>query len=630
MDGISQDRRLLTLHTPLGDNALLLERMDGTESLSSLYAYTLDVRSFSDSIEPAQLIHKPVNWNLRCQDESLRPFHGLVASFSGGEAISRQQRSFSLTVVPWLWFLQHRQDCRVFQNKTVIDIAKQIFSELGFNDYDTSGLAQTYQPRVYCVQYRESDFNFVSRLFEEEGIFYYFKHETGRHVLMLADGAHAYRDSPDSPLPYNPPGIFKNSVTRWSHHQTFRSGRSASNSYNFQNPGASLQTSTNGTSPVPAADAYEIYDPAQYGHRDRGEGVSNRLIASHEKGQDMISAACNSRHLGPAQRFMLEAHPIASEAGSYVVVSITHHATASSYESVAKGAPSYGNSLDCMPSSVSFVPEQRSEKPVIPGMQSAVVTGPQGEEIYTDQYGRVKVKFHWDRKGQSNETSSCWLRVSQPWAGRGYGGQTIPRIGMEVLVTFLDGNPDEPVVVGAMPNAQTTNPLNLPAEKERTTMKSASSPGGNGFNELTFEDKAGLEEVFLHGQQDFSQIVKRNKMTDVGNAHTTTTQTLWSSMVGGSLIEKTQQHVLIRHGNSQIFLDANGIRIAYGAGHVLVLDASGIRLHSTAQVAASQSGSSYVRVDGGGVTTEGGTITSTTTGGSKIVQTGGTIDLNPG
>ena len=269
-------------------------------------------------------------------------------------------------------------------------------------------------------------------------------------------------------------------------------------------------------------------------------------------------------------------------------------------------------------------------KPVIPGTQSAVVTGPQGEEIYTDNYGRVKVKFHWDRKGQANETSSCWLRVAQPWAGRGYGGQTIPRIGMEVLVTFLDGNPDEPLVIGAMPNAQTTNPLNLPAEKERTTLKSSSSPGGNGFNELTFEDKAGVEEVFLHAQQDLSQIVKRNKLTDVGNTHVTTTGTMWTSKVGDSVIEKDQQSVLIRHGNSQIHLDENGIRIAFGADHMLILDANGIRMHSSAQVAASQSGSNYVRIDGGGVTQTGGTVVSQTTGGSKIIQTGANIALNPG
>ena len=630
MDGFSQDRRLLTLNTPLGADTLLLERMDGTETISSLYAYTLHVRAFSDQIDPAQLIHRPVNWNLRCEDQSLRPFHGLVAAYAGGDAMSRQQRSYSLIVVPWLWFLQHRQDCRVFQQKSVVDIAKQIFAELGFSDYDTSGLAQTYPPRVYCVQYRESDFNFVSRLFEEEGIFYTFKHETGRHVLMLADGAQAYRESADSPLPFNPPGIFKNSVTSWGHHQTFRSGRSASNSYNFQNPGASLQTSSNGTSQVPEANNYEIYDPAAYGQRGRGEGISNRLIAAHEKGQDTVSAASNSRHLGPGQRFTLEAHPIGAENTAYVVTSITHHATASSYESVAKGSPSYTNRFDCMPASVAFVPEQRSEKPVIPGTQSAVVTGPQGEEIYTDQYGRVKVKFHWDRKGQANETSSCWLRVAQPWAGRGYGGQTIPRIGMEVLVTFLDGNPDEPLVIGAMPNAQTTNPLNLPAEKERTTLKSSSSPGGNGFNELTFEDKAGVEEVFLHAQQDLSQIVKRNKLTDVGNTHVTTTGTMWTSKVGDSLIEKDQQSVLIRHGNSQIHLDENGIRIAFGADHMLILDANGIRMHSSTQVAASQSGSNYVRVDGGGVTQTGGTVVSQTTGGSKIIQTGANIALNPG
>jgi type VI secretion system secreted protein VgrG len=644
MDGItaySQTNRQLAIQTPLGPDTLLLEAMDGSEGLSSLFAYALRVRAFHDWVDPAQLITKRIDWQLRLEGESWRPFNGMVATYSGGEAMGRGQRSFQLMMVPWLWFLQHRQDSRVFQNETVVQIATAIFTELGYRDYDTSGLAQEYKPRLYCVQYRETDFNFVSRLFEEEGIFYYFRHERGRHTLMLADGAHAYKDVPGGTMPYNPPNIFKNSVTSWTHHQAFRSGKTTTSDYDFQNPNNSLLTSTTGTTTIPQADQFEIFDfPGRYVQRDRGEGVSRRLMAGHEKGQDTISTASSSRVLSPGGRFQLEAHPVTAENTRYVIVSIVHHATDPSFESVAKGAPKYQNTFTCMPAAVDFVPEQRTEKPVIPGIQSAIVTGPAGEEIYTDRYGRVKVKFHWDRKGKQDETSSCWLRVAQPWAGKGFGAQTIPRIGMEVLVGFMEGDPDQPLVVGALPNATTIPSIKLPDEKERTAFRSASSPGGGGFNEFTMEDKKNAEEVFLHAQKDMTEIVGHNRLSTVGNVSAQATETLWLNTVHDSIVEQTQDHILIKHLSSQIYLDANGIRINFGPDHVLTLDANGIHLHSATRVDGSQGGagaaSNYVSITQGGVDTHGQSVqvtagsgnTSIEMGDAGIAQTGAKIWLN--
>ncbi len=522
----SQAERQLAIQTPLGPDTFLLEGMDGTESLSTPFTYSLRVRAFTDKVDPAQLITRKVDWQLRLDGDAWRPFNGMVANYSGGEAMARGQRSFQLTIVPWLWFLQHRQDSRVFQNQTVVEIATTIFNELGFRDYDTSGLAGTHKPRVYCVQYRETDFNFVSRLFEEEGIFYFFRHERGRHTLMLADGTHAYRDLPDGSLPYNPPSFFKNSVTSWLHHQTFRSGKTTTTDYDFQNPGNSLLATTQGTSPVPQASQYEIFDfPGRYVHRDKGEGISRNLMAGHEKGQDTISSASTCRTMGPGGRFRLQGHPVGAENSSYAVVGVVHHATDPSFDSVAKAAPKYQNSFTCLPSSVAFVPEQRTEKPVIPGLQSAIVTGPAGEEIYTDRFGRVKVQFRWDRKGKSDESSSCWLRVGQPWAGKGYGGQTIPRIGMEVLVGFMEGDPDDPLIIGLLPNADTAVPYDLPANKTRTIIRSQTYKG-TGFNELTMEDQTGVERMHLHAQHDHT--------VKVGNNHTERVDQHQVQSVGGS------------------------------------------------------------------------------------------------
>jgi type VI secretion system secreted protein VgrG len=644
--GYTQTNRQLRIQTPLGEDVLLLESFDGSEQLSSCFAFSLRVRAFNDAIDPSLLITKPVDWQIRMDQDDWRHFNGLVGNYSGGEAMSRGQRSYTLMVVPWLWFLQYRQDSRIFQNKTVVQIATQIFDELGFRDYDTSGLAQVYKPHLYCVQYRETDFNLVSRLFEEEGIFYWFKHEQGRHTLMLADGCHAYKDLPDGSLPYNPPGIFKNSVTSWTHHRAFRAGKATTKDYDFQNPGNSLLSSTSGINPVPQASQFEIFDfPGRYLHRERGEGVSKRLIAGHEKGQDTISSASRAKTLTAGGRFTLEAHPVTEENIKYVVVSTVHHATDPSFESVGKGAPKYQNSFTCMPANVDFVPEQRTEKPVVPGLQSAVVTGPAGEEIYTDRYGRVKVQFHWDRKGKSDENSSCWLRVAQPWAGKGFGAQTIPRIGMEVLVGFMEGDPDQPLVVGSMPNATTIPPINLPDEKERTAFRSATSPGGGGFNEFTMEDKKGREEMFFHAQKDLSEMVGNNRLSTVGNVSAQSTETMWLSRVHDSVIEQTQQHILIKHLDSQIYLDGSCVRINFGPGHVLTLDANGIHLHSAVRVDASQggpdSGDNYVSVNGSGVDTHGQAVVMTAGGAANgggaariemaeggIAQTGDKIWLN--
>ena len=645
MDGTtaySQAERQLAIQTPLGADTLLLEGMDGSEALSSLFTYTMRVRAFTDSVDPAQLINKRIDWQLRTEGNSWRAFNGMVASYSGGEAMARGQRSFQLTCVPWLWFLQHKQDSRVFQNQTTVQIAAQIFDEMGCSDYDTSGLAQEYKPRQYCVQYRETDFNFVSRLFEEEGIFYSWKHEQGKHTLMLADGSHAYKDVPDGSLPYNPPNIFKNSVTSWMHHNSFRSGKTTTNDYDFQNPNNSLIATTTGSSPVPSAEQYEIFDfPGRYVQRDHGEKVSSRLMAGHEKAQDTISTSSACRTLGPGGRFQLEAHPVAGENVKYAITSIVHHASDPSFESVAKGAPGYHNTFTCMPATVDFTPEQRTEKPVIPGIQSAVVTGPQGEEIYTDRYGRVKVQFHWDRKGRNNESSSCWVRVAQPWAGKGFGAQTIPRIGMEVLVGFMEGDPDHPVIVGALPNANTIPSIKLPDEKERTAFRSASSPGGGGFNELTMEDKKGSEELFIHAQKDMTEIVGHNSLKTVGNVNQQSAETMFMSTVHDSVIEQTQDHILIKHQNSQIYLDGNQVKINFGPGHTLVLDANGIHLHSTARVDASQgagnSATNWVSIVPSGVDANGNVVQITAGSGSQtkiqmgdsgISETGTDIWLN--
>jgi type VI secretion system secreted protein VgrG len=234
------------------------------------------------------------------------------------------------------------------------------------------------------------------------------------------------------------------------------------------------------------------------------------------------------------------------------------------------------------------VPEQRTPRPRIEGIQAATVVGPPGEEIHTDRYGRIKVKFPWDRYAKGDDTSSCWLRVSQPWGGSGWGSQTIPRIGMEVLVSYLEGDPDKPLVVGVVPNPTTMPPLSLPANKTRTGFKSSTSPGGAGFNELTFEDLAGSEEMFQHAQKDATQIVGNNKRLQVGNAHTVAAETLHLTTVQASQVQMTPQSITLQHKGSQIYMDETQIILSFGGGHKIRLSADGVETYSEAKVSASQ------------------------------------------
>lgn len=558
MDGFTQDQRILSIETPLGPNRLLLENFGGTESISALFEFHAVVRSLDDNIDPRSLVAQAVTVQLRLQDGASRPFNGIVASLSGGHAAARGQRHYDLHIVPWLWFLTRTSDSRIFQNKTTIEILQTIFTELGYHDFDFSK-AGTVKAREYCVQYRETDFNFVSRLLEEDGLYYYFRHEDGKHTMVVGNQTAAYQSGDEPVIPFSAGSAQTNHVTQWQRRHAYQASAWAVKDYNFQTNRLPLEQRSPTISTYQQQPLHEHFDYPGL-HQDAADGDRRAKLAmqADEVERETVQAASDCRALGPCGRFQLTNHPVAAENGSYVVLSVSHSAADMSYES-AGGHTGYANHFSCMPAATPYVPRRAAPRPAVPGLQTAVVVGPAGQEIYTDRYGRVKVQFPWDRRGASDERSSCWMRVAQSWAGRGFGSQVIPRVGMEVVVAFLEGNPDRPLVIGAVPNAETAAPLNLPAQQTQTAFRTSSSPGGGGFNLFTLEDKAGAEEVALFSQKDVSFLAQNNHFQQADQNMVLTAGQQLALRVGTTIIQLTADGIQIHSNGSRIVVDQTGI-----------------------------------------------------------------------
>ncbi len=540
MATIAQEHRPLAVETPLGEDALVLVSFTGHEEMSRLFHYRLEMVSEQDSIAAKKIVGKSVTFRINLADGTPRYFNGVVSRFSAGDR-ETGLRHYHAEVVPWLWLLTRTTDCRIFQNKSVPDIVQQIFKDLGFSDFSLQ-LKGTHKPREYCVQYRETDFNFVSRLMEEEGIFYFFQHANGKHTLVLADNPGAYKDLPEKEVEYAYSyGTLAgpDRLTSWEHQYDFISGKWAQTDYNFDEhparseatPSQLLMTNEKTAVPLDNVDKFEQYDyPGAYGDKDRGRALTKVRMEEEEATYDVVHAASWCRTFTPGGKFKVKRHDCRDEEGKgYVITSIDHTARQlAEYDSEEKMHEAYQNRFTCIPDSLPFRAQRTTPRPVVRGVQPAVVVGPAGEEIYTDKHGRVKVQFFWDREGKRNESSSCWVRVSQSYAGKAWGAVTIPRIGQEVIVDFVEGDPDHPIIVGRVYNADQTPPYPLPAQGMVSGLKSNSTPGGGGYNEYIMDDTKGHELIREHGQydkdstieHDLREHVKNNRSRDVTNNET--------------------------------------------------------------------------------------------------------------
>jgi type VI secretion system secreted protein VgrG len=528
----------------LGKDYLLMDHIVIEEGLSRLFSADVKVIRKEDSenltptaVPPDQILGQSVSISINQTDGTSRVFNGIVTQFRQGNR-DAQYSFYEMKISPAVWVLTQNVQSRIFQQKSVPEILKKVFEKFEVNVQPEGD----YEPRNYCVQYKESDFDFASRLMEEEGLYYYFQHEGGSHKMIISDASSKHIDCPVKnkvPFALKPVGTgFISKVIKWHKGYNLRSGKVTMWDHNFQLPGKKLQETLTSRFDVGQNQKLEVYDyPGGYARKydgvepDGGDssGDLDKIFSDNKRttknalqaldaGYERAVGDSDCCSLTAGHRFELTDHPGANANGQYVLTSVRHRAVQSpTYSTGEPVEEAYINSFECLAFATPFRPSRVTPKPVVHGTQTAYVVGPSGEEIFTDKYGRIKVQFHWDRDGKTDQKSSCWVRVAQAWASNQWGSIFIPRIGMEVLVHFIDGDPDQPIVTGCVYNPNAMPPYTLPDEKTKSTIKSNSTVGGGGFNEFRFEDKRGDEQIFIHGEKDLDIRVKNDRKELVKN-----------------------------------------------------------------------------------------------------------------
>ncbi|HEY4219386.1 MAG TPA: type VI secretion system tip protein TssI/VgrG [Gemmatimonadaceae bacterium] len=508
--GYVQTNTYLSLSTPLGADNLLLRAFRGEESLSTPFHFSLDMHSEASDIDFSQLVGKSVTITVTASGGT-RYVNGLMTRFVQAGTSGRFTAYFG-EVRPWFWMLNLASDQRIYQAQSALDIIKALFGELGYTDF-RDATTGTYTARDYCVQYNETAFDFVSRLLEEEGIHYFFEHADGKHTMVLADDADAHTAlAAPTAVKFAKSGFDRSTddrIVSCTYEQQVIPHTYALDDFEFTTPATDLAVSVDGSD----TGTLKRYDyPGGYATKDRGEALAKLRIESHEADEKVLRGDSTVRTFLPGYTFALTDHPRTSVNATYLLRTVAHLAT----------ADEYSNRFEAIPSTVAFRPRCVTPKPRIHGSQTAVVVGKAGEEIWTDSYGRVKVQFPWDQKGKNDENSSCWIRVAQGWAGKSWGTLFTPRIGAEAVVSFVDGDPDRPLITGTVYNATQTVPYTLPADQTKSTIKTMSSKTGTAGNEIRFEDKKDSEELYFHAQKDMNTLIENDRTTTVTNADTLT------------------------------------------------------------------------------------------------------------
>ena len=507
---------------------LAVVQFRATEAISELFHVKLDLASEDGEIELDKVVGRPGVLRILSPNEDHDRFiNGIVKRFEYMGQGVRFHR-YECELVPLAWLLGLRKQCRIFQEMSVPDIIKQVVDDAGFSADYLVMETEEYEKREYCVQYRETDLNFIMRLAEEEGIFFFFKHEEEKHVWLFSDkpAAHVVIAGQPEVLVRSPsqmvPGEEFISHLRFG--QQMRPGTATLRAFNFKKPKDKLDSEAESDRDT----SLEIYDyPGLYVEKGVGDRRAKVRLEELQVSRRQAEVVSVCRRMIPGFRFTVKDHPRPDFNIEFLITGITHvgtQPTALEQEpsaTVPEG-PLYENTLKLIPQSVPFRPARVTPKPVVEGTQTAIVVGKESEQIETDEFRRVKVHFHWDREGVFNEKASCWLRVNQAWAGGKYGALFTPRVSHEVIVDFLEGDPDQPIVVGCVYNGDEKPPYGAEDEKTISTLKTANYKDQDGANELRFEDKKGSEQVFLHAERDLHIRAKRSRRVNIqGSAHET-------------------------------------------------------------------------------------------------------------
>ncbi len=583
-ESYTQANRLLSIDTPLGTDVLLLQSVTGHEGISRLFNFQLELLAYNnDALTFNSIVGQNVTITIQLPDGSPRYINGYVSRFAQGATDDRYFTHYTAEVVPWLWFLTRHADCQIFQNMKPADIISQVFNNFGFNNFRQGKMTGTYPQLEYCVQYRETAFNFISRLMEEYGIFYYFDHSTeGQHTLVMTDSVNGLPVCPRSPVGYGALADAMDdtdSVTSWHVEQELETGKCTVTDYNFTTPTTSLIAQEPTVTSVTPNQSLEIFDyPGIHTTVDEGQNAATLRMQEEEARLMLISGSGNCRGFTSGYTFALQNHYRSDQNTTYLLTEVQHVASAGdSYTAGTNAAEQYSNSFTCVPTTVTYRPARTTPKPFVQGPQPALVVGKSGEEIWTDNYGRVKVQFYWDRKGQQDENSSCWIRVSHPWAGQGWGAIALPRMGQEVIVDFLEGDPDRPIIMGRVYNALQTVPYTLPDYQTRSTVQSRSSKGGGtaNYNEIRFEDLKGSEQIFLNAELDMDHRVEHDSREYIGNNRHLIVNASQFELVNtdkhghvkGKHYEKIESDMSLQVGGNQMESTSSNKSVNTGADH---------------------------------------------------------------
>lgn len=566
------------LSTPLGKDVLVLIDFSGSEGLGELFEYRLEALSEQENLDFDQAIGQGCMVKLKTDDGKTRIYHGIMteAQWIGWHG---EYCRYAVVLRPWLWLLGHKADCRIFLDKNVKEIIQEVFSKAGFTDFEFRTTA-SYSKIEYCVQYRESDLAFVCRLMEHYGIYFFFEPSEGKHTMVLADSRSSHKPISDlSKVVFNPTaGAYQDeaqTLHHWVSERRFRTGKVHFNDYDYKQPKKDLKA------PKEAAEKYthsklEVYDyHHKYDEKGKGEDHAQFRLEAEQAIDHRRTAHGDAASLHPGGLVTVEKHPSSKENREYLIVDASHHYASQHYRAGSgDGAQGYTGTYLLQPSDRPFRSLPLTPKPRIYGIHTAKVVGKKGEdgeEISTDEQGRIWVQFHWDREPQK----SCPIRVAQVWAGKKWGGIFIPRVGMEVVVDFLEGDPDRPVVTGCLYNGDNKPPYDLPDNKTMAGWKSNSSKGGNGYNELVLDDNAGSELIRMHAEKDHKVTILNSETTEIGENF----MTPQGSPSRETTLKMGDDNLTLNMGNQSINLQMGNQTITLDLGSQTVSAMQGITLN---------------------------------------------------
>jgi type VI secretion system secreted protein VgrG len=612
---------------PDGDLELKFDGIKGHQEVGHPFFFELEMTSGKLKGDVSQVLGASASISLQQSKDSTDKsyINGIVTRITS-EGMMRGANHYRIEIRPWFWLLTQVTDCKIFQNKSAFDIITQLFRDAGFSDFEDKRQNSAGSIVLeYCVQYRETTFDFVTRLMEEFGIYYFFKHEEDKHTLVFADDSNSHETLSDTiPYQFDQTAVHavEDHIWEWASEYELRSGKYTVQDYNFTTPSLDLASRTVNSETYKYA-TYEVYEyPGPYKTTDEGQKFADvRMQAIAARGR-IFHGASNCRKLHAGWKFKLDKYPDDGLNNKEYLITRSELAVgiaegmATKDDEGAENIDTYRVQLRAIPGDTHFRLPRKTKWPMIRGPQTAKVVGPSGDEIYTDEYGRIKVKFYWDRSDTQDEQRTCWIRVAQSWAGKGWGSMTIPRVDMEVVVEFLEGNPDRPLVTGVVYNATQTVPYGLPSDKTKTVFKTNSSTGGSGYNELWFDDKAGEEKVSFQAQKDYEKNVLHDEKATIKNNRDHTV----SEGNDSTTVSQGNQSVTVSQGNQSVTVSAGNHSLTVSAGKSDVSAATSITLTS---------GGTTIKVSPSGVEISGPQV-QVTADASMTLNGGGSMSLSAG